>query len=70
MILFDLNVLVYAHREDCRDHAVCRDFFERFLNGGAAYGYSERVLSGFSASRCAIKNSLMRADRPREPIRL
>ena len=47
MILFDVNVLVYAHREDSRDHVGFRDYFEEMLNGRAAYGYSELVLSGF-----------------------
>lgn len=47
MILFDVNVLVYAHREDSRDHLDFRDYFEQVLNADAAYGYSELVLSGF-----------------------
>lgn len=47
MILMDVNVLVYAHREDVRDHRDYRDWLESVLNTGVAYGFSELVLSGF-----------------------
>lgn len=47
MILTDVNVLVYAHREDCTDHPQYRDWLEAEINTEAAYGVSELVLSGF-----------------------
>jgi toxin-antitoxin system PIN domain toxin len=47
MILTDVNVLVYAHREDTPDHAAYLQWLEALINGDQAYGYSELVLSGF-----------------------
>jgi uncharacterized protein len=47
MILMDVNVLVYAHREDTADHPAYRDWLEAQINGPGAYGVSELVLSGF-----------------------
>ncbi|MDX8380292.1 MAG: type II toxin-antitoxin system VapC family toxin [Gallionella sp.] len=47
MMLMDVNVLVYAHREDAKDHQAYRDWLESVVNSNIAYGYSELVLSGF-----------------------
>ena len=47
MMLMDVNVLVYAHREDAKDHGAFRDWLESVINSNVAYGYSELVLSGF-----------------------
>ena len=47
MVLPDVNVLVYAHREDTAHHAECRGWLESVVNGDEAYGVSELVLSGF-----------------------
>jgi hypothetical protein len=47
MVLPDVNVLVYAHREDTPHHAGCRDWVEEAINGDESYGLSELVLSGF-----------------------
>ena len=47
MILADVNVLVYAHREDAANHAAYRRWLEHVVNGDEAYGVSELVLSGF-----------------------
>lgn len=47
MFLPDVNVLVYARREDAVHHAVCRKWLETVINGDEAYGVSELVLSGF-----------------------
>jgi toxin-antitoxin system PIN domain toxin len=47
MILMDVNILVYAHREDTPDHPAYRDWVEDTINSGSAYGVSELVLSGF-----------------------
>lgn len=46
MILVDVNVLVYAHREDCERHGECRRWVENLWEGQSAYGVSEVVLSG------------------------
>ena len=47
MLLFDVNVLVYAHREDADNHAAYREWLEGAINADAAYAVSEIVLSGF-----------------------
>lgn len=47
MVLPDVNVLVYAHREDVQNHAAYRAWLESAVNGDEAYGMSELVLSGF-----------------------
>lgn len=47
MILVDVNILVYAHREDVKDHLSYRDWLESVLNSNQAFGFSELVLCGF-----------------------
>jgi hypothetical protein len=47
MILPDVNVLVYAHREDASRHDEFRAWLEAVLRGPSAYGLSDLVLSGF-----------------------
>ena len=47
MFLMDVNVLVYAHREDVAHHSAYRQWLESVVNGQASFGYSELVLSGF-----------------------
>ena len=47
MVLPDVNVLVYAHREDSAQHAGCFEWVEAVINGNEAFGLSELVLSGF-----------------------
>ena len=47
MILFDVNVLVYAHREDAPDHNVYLEWLREAMGSEAAYGVSDLVLSGF-----------------------
>ncbi len=47
MILCDVNVLVYAHKEGTPRHPEFRDWLQSVLNGDAAYGVSDLVLSGF-----------------------
>lgn len=47
MLLPDINVLVYAHREDTVHHGVCREWLEAVVNGDEAYGMAPLVLSGF-----------------------
>ena len=47
MILPDVNVLVYAHREDADRHPEYRRWLESVIASPAAYGMSDLVLSGF-----------------------
>jgi uncharacterized protein len=47
MLLFDVNVLVYAHREDAVEHGRYRSYLEGVVNGREAYGMADLVLSGF-----------------------
>lgn len=48
MIVCDVNVLVYAHREDASaEHAAYAAFVIRMATGQAAFGLAENVLAGF-----------------------
>lgn len=47
MDLPDVNVLVYAHREDVADHQKYRTWLEHLCNRQEAYGLADIVLSGF-----------------------
>lgn len=47
MILPDVNVLVYAHRDDAQDHHAYRDWLESAVNADSAFGLSDLVVSGF-----------------------
>jgi toxin-antitoxin system PIN domain toxin len=38
MLVLDVNVLIYAFREDAEDHARYRDWLEGLLNGPARFG--------------------------------
>jgi uncharacterized protein len=44
VILPDVNVLLYAFREDSVDHARYRDWLDGVVNGDEAYGMSPQVL--------------------------
>lgn len=46
MILLDVNVLVYAHREDVERHSEYRAWLESVLEAPEPCGVSELVLSG------------------------
>ncbi|MEO5925260.1 MAG: type II toxin-antitoxin system VapC family toxin [Bryobacteraceae bacterium] len=46
MILPDVNVLLYAFREDSRDHARYRSWLETVVSGRSAYGIAPQVMSG------------------------
>jgi len=47
MVLIDVNVLVYAHREDAPEHRAYRAWLENTLGSDHAYGMADLVLSGF-----------------------
>ena len=43
----DVNVLVYAHRQDVKNHSEFYTWLADVINSNSAYGYSELVFSGF-----------------------
>jgi len=43
----DVNILVYAHREDIEHHTQTLKWLELIINSNTDFGYSELVLSGF-----------------------
>jgi len=45
VILADVNVLIYAHREECERHAEYRAWLEGVLGGRSSFGVSDLVLS-------------------------
>jgi len=45
VILPDVNVLLYAHREDTAEHAVCHQWLLTTMKSEAPFGLSEMVLS-------------------------
>lgn len=45
MILPDVNILLHAFRSDTSDHALCRKWLERVINGEGRFGLSPQVLS-------------------------
>ena len=47
MIVPDVDVLIYAHREDAADHERYRVWLEAVMASEAPYGVSDVVLSGF-----------------------
>ena len=47
MFLPDVNVLVYAHREESPNHLAYLHWLENLINGTHIYGTAELVLSGF-----------------------
>jgi toxin-antitoxin system PIN domain toxin len=47
MVLLDVNVLVYAHREDSPHHRQYLSWLEKLINSDHAYGLTDLVLSGF-----------------------
>ena len=47
MQLPDVNILVYAHREDSPHHKQALQWLENLINSDTAFAMSELVLSGF-----------------------
>lgn len=47
MILTDVNVIIYAHRQDCERHTDYREWLERTVDSPEAFGVSELILSSF-----------------------
>lgn len=46
MTLADVNVLVYAHREDSPHHAACRTWLLRTIKADQAFGLAHPILAG------------------------
>jgi uncharacterized protein len=47
MLLPDVNVLVYAHRQDGPEYHLYRPWLEELVSADAAFGMADIVLSGF-----------------------
>ncbi len=47
MQLPDVNVLIYAHREDAAEHEAYASWLRNLVNGAEPFAVSEIVLSGF-----------------------
>jgi uncharacterized protein len=47
MKLIDVNVLVYAHRQDAPEHSRYLTWLQRLLTGPEPFGVADLVLSGF-----------------------
>ncbi len=47
MLLIDVNVLVYAHREDAPNHRAYRRWLEECVSSDQAYGMADLALAGF-----------------------
>jgi toxin-antitoxin system PIN domain toxin len=47
MLLPDVNVLIYAHRQDADEHAAYAAWLRRLVEGREPFGMSEMVLVGF-----------------------
>lgn len=47
MRLFDINVLVYAHRSDSQHHEACRQFLEATATAPSMFGVPTLALNGF-----------------------
>jgi hypothetical protein len=47
MILPDVNILVYAHREDAPNHQLYYEWLKNSLESDQAFGMADLVLSGF-----------------------
>lgn len=47
MILFDVNILIYAHREDQTDHEYFRDRLEAEVRKPSPFGLTPNVAAGF-----------------------
>ncbi len=47
MKLFDVNILIYAHRVDQEHHEYYRQFVEELVNGSDCFGLSPLTAAGF-----------------------
>ena len=47
MLLIDVNVLIYAYRQDAHDHLSYRRWLDQCVGSDEGYGMADLVLSGF-----------------------
>ena len=47
VVLLDVNVLLYAHREEIPDHPAYRAWLEELIHSPQAYGLTDLVVSSF-----------------------
>ncbi len=47
MLLVDVNVLIYAHREDAADHRDYRKWLESMVRSEESFAVNDLILSGF-----------------------
>ncbi len=47
MYLFDVNILIYAHREDSTNHSRVLNFIEKGVEENKSFGFSNLALNGF-----------------------
>ena len=62
VVLLDVNVLLYAHREESPDHPAYRSWLEELIQSPQAYGLTDLVLSSFL--RIATPQSSLRSAKP------
>lgn len=64
MVLVDVNVLVYAHREDAADHSRFAGWLTALARGRETFGMSDQVLGAFlrvvTNNRIFVKPSPMK----------
>jgi predicted nucleic acid-binding protein len=65
MLLPDVNVLIYAHRQDAADHARYREWLEIVSNDDAAFGLAPHYGGTWWLTECRRAPSDDRVGRPR-----
>lgn len=66
MTLPDVNVLVYAHREDTSEHAVCHRWLLATMKSDAPFGLSDSVLA--SVVRIATHPKIFKQPSPLDVV--
>jgi|SRR5579862_8084452 len=66
MILPDVNVLIFAFREDTPQHAICRAWLETVIAGDARFGVSRLVLS--AVVRITTNSRIYRTPSPLDEV--
>jgi len=47
MILFDVNILIYAHREDQKQHASIINQFQKRIQNAPSFGFSPSIVGAY-----------------------
>lgn len=61
MVLIDVNVLVYAYREDAPEHGRYSRWLRACIESEQPYGIASLVLSGFLRVVTILESSILRA---------